>query len=529
MILQKRNADADYPLREYPPNWTAATEQQKALFNVVTKIRASLDLETIFRTTAQEVGQLLEVDRVVVYRFNPDWSGAFVAEWMTTGWDSLLEKQEIEPKLRENVSDCQLQRAAAFDRDTYLAELQGGCFTQGELVLVRSDIYQAGFSECYIEALERFQTRAYVIAGIYHHQTLWGLLAAFQNAEPRDWEPIEVQFMTQLAAQLAVAIQQAELLLQTQQQAAQLTQTLTYLQKTQTQLIQAEKMSSLGQLVAGVAHEINNPVNFIYGNLVHVNNYANDMLQLVRLYQQACPHPPRDVLEQAATIDLDFLAEDLPKLLVSMQLGAERIREIVLSLRNFSRLDQADLKAINLHEGIDSTLLILQYRLKAKANRPGIEVVKDYGDLPKVECYAGQLNQVFMNLLTNAIDSLEARWVNAVGDALNERRETFTPTIHIHTALVAPDRVAIHIRDNGLGIPEAVSQHLFDPFFTTKPMGKGTGLGLSISYQIIVDTHGGSLRCHSMYGQGATFSIELPTSPSETGPISGSGLRPVYP
>ena len=274
-------------------------------------------------------------------------------------------------------------------------------------------------------------------------------------------------------------------------------------------------MSSLGQLVAGVAHEINNPVSFIHGNLPYADRYVRDLLHLVHLYQQHYPQPVSEIQAQAEAIDLNFLLEDLPKLLGSMQLGAERIRQIVLSLRNFSRLDQAEMKPVDLHDGIDSTLLILQNRLKARAGHPGILVVKEYGDLPAVECYAGQLNQVFMNLLTNAID--------AVDESLRLKEEgvntddNWLGTIHIRTETIdgnesnnLPTRVAIRIADNGPGMSEAVLSKLFDPFFTTKPPGQGTGLGLSISYQIVVQKHGGQLKCCSSPGQGAEFSIEIP-------------------
>ncbi|MFB2921437.1 CHASE domain-containing protein [Aerosakkonema funiforme] len=291
------------------------------------------------------------------------------------------------------------------------------------------------------------------------------------------------------------------------EKAEQLQQTLDALQKAQVQLIQTEKMSSLGQLVAGVAHEINNPVNFIYGNLTHIDEYVQVLLELVRLYQQHYPYPDREIQEHIEDGDIDFLVEDLPKILVSMKMGADRIRQIVLSLRNFSRFDEADMKAVDLHEGIDNTLLILQNRLKAKPEHPAIEVIKEYGKLPLVECYAGQLNQVFMNIIANAIDAL---------DSYNAQRSTAEiksspSTIKITTTIVDyPQRVIIKIADNGPGITPEVKKRLFDPFFTTKPVGKGTGLGLSISYQIVVEKHGGVLRCESEPGKGTEFWIEIP-------------------
>jgi signal transduction histidine kinase len=281
-----------------------------------------------------------------------------------------------------------------------------------------------------------------------------------------------------------------------QRQAKELKKALKDLQQTQTQLVQKEKMSSLGQLVAGVAHEINNPVSFIYGNLTPAYEYTQDLFKLVQLYQHYYPHPEPEIEDTTAEIELDFLMQDLPKLLTSMQVGADRIKQIVLSLRNFSRLDEAEMKAVDIHEGIDSALMILVSRLNDTTQHPKIAVIKEYGDLPLVECYAGQLNQVFMNILTNAIDALE--------------QSIEHPQIYIHTALTADEQIIITIADNGPGIEETVQKQLFDPFFTTKPIGKGTGLGLSVSYQIVTEKHQGKLHCISTPGNGAKFLIELP-------------------
>lgn len=281
---------------------------------------------------------------------------------------------------------------------------------------------------------------------------------------------------------------------------AELEHTLNELKSTQAQLIQTEKMSSLGQMVAGVAHEINNPVSFVYGNINHVNQYIEDILELIELYQQKFPLPGEDIEEKLENMELDFVKEDLPKILTSMKMGATRIREIVLSLRNFSRLDEADMKEVDIHEGIESTLLILQNRLKSKPNRTEIEIIKNYDQLPKVECYPGQLNQTFMNIINNAIDVLEEQRDN---DMQN-------PQICIHTELIDNKTVIVRIADNGTGMTPQVKNKLFDPFFTTKPVGKGTGLGLSITYQIIVDKHQGKLRCESELGKGTEFIIEIP-------------------
>ena len=315
--------------------------------------------------------------------------------------------------------------------------------------------------------------------------------------------------------QAEVALQEAEA--HSRKQAETLAVALQKLKQAQAQLVQTEKMSSLGQMVAGVAHEINNPVNFIYGNINHAHQYLEDFLELLRLYQQHYPHPAMEIERKARAIDLEFAMEDLPKLLQSMKIGANRIQEIVLSLRNFSRLDESELKWVDIREGLDNTLLILKHRLKASSKHPEIRVVKDYGDLPRVECYPGQLNQVFMNILANAIDALEESvscHLSLVGCQIRDDyiSQCSIPNlqIEIRAEVVGGDRLAVRIRDNGPGIPHSVSTKLFDPFFTTKPVGKGTGLGLSISYQIVVEKHSGSLKCISAPGQGAEFIIEVP-------------------
>ncbi|MBW3586997.1 MAG: PAS domain-containing protein, partial [Cyanobacteria bacterium 0813] len=301
----------------------------------------------------------------------------------------------------------------------------------------------------------------------------------------------------------------------------QLEQTLKQLGRTQTQLIQAEKMSSLGQLVAGIAHEINNPVSFIYGNIIYASEYANNLLELCSLYQAYYPKPVAVIAEFAEQIEVEFMKEDFPHLLNSIQTGADRIRQIVLSLRNFSRLEESDIKRVDIHEGIDSTLLILQHRLRENGRTRNIEIVKEYGNLPPVQCYVGQLNQVFMNIVSNAIDALanvRNRKLELASSSEGERQDCATlplsgdalPCIRIRTEVLDNNRVAIAISDNGSGMAESVKSRIFDPFFTTKPVGKGTGLGLSICYQIVVERHGGTLRCMDAPGGGTEFAIEIP-------------------
>ena len=293
------------------------------------------------------------------------------------------------------------------------------------------------------------------------------------------------------------AIKSSEL--QLRERSEELETTLTRLQSTQSQLVQTEKMSGLGQMVAGIAHEVNNPIGFIHGNLAHVNGYAKDLLHLVTLYQKYYPQPIEEIEAAIEDIDLEFLRKDFPNIMNSMKIGTDRVKEIVLSLRNFSRLDESANKAVDLHEGIESTLLILQHRFKSAATQ--IKLIKQYADLPLVHCYAGQINQVLMNILGNALDAITEQLVS---------QPDYLPEITIRTEKMNPDRVCIIIIDNGPGIPESVQRRLFDPFFTTKEVGKGTGLGLSISYQIVVEKHHGKIECRSNPTQGTEFWIELP-------------------
>lgn len=330
---------------------------------------------------------------------------------------------------------------------------------------------------------------------------------------------------TSMAAQLQASfhqlgVQNEQLEVQVQMRTMELSNALQELQSTQSQLIQSEKMSSLGQMVAGIAHEINNPVSFIYGNLSHAETYIKNLLDHLALYQQQYPDSDRVIPDHADEIDLEFVQTDLPKLLHSMQIGTDRIREIVVNLRNFSRLDEAERKLANIHDGIESTLLILNHRLKPTGRFPGVTLHKSYGDLPEIECYPGQLNQVLMNLLSNAIDALTEHGVEQ-------------PTIWIeteHCPLYSPNAVVIRIRDNGPGIPPEIRDRIFDPFFTTKPVGKGTGLGLAISYQVVVDRHQGYLSCRSEPGMGTEFCIELPIQSSySAAPVLSSVTHAAHP
>jgi PAS domain S-box-containing protein len=345
---------------------------------------------------------------------------------------------------------------------------------------------------------------------------LWAIVSATPIFDACDRFVGVLRMITDITErkQAEEALRQSERELKLKNQ--QLKQTLRQLKQTQAQLIQNEKMISLGQMVAGIAHEINNPVSFIYGNVSYARDYAQQLLHLVQLYAKHYPEPVPEIQTEIAAFDLDFLMRDFPNVLRSMKEGANRIREIVLSLRTFSRLDEAHKKEANIHEGIDSTLLLLQHRLKKQPSQLEIQVKKEYGPIPPIECYPGQLNQVFMNLLSNAIEALEGQakpGAIAICTEIVRDRKSLTSGPEEQTTnnrQSTTDAVIIRIIDNGPGIPCHVKKHIFDPFFTTKPVGVGTGLGLSISHSIVVEKHGGKLTCNSTPGQGTEFIIELP-------------------
>lgn len=507
-------------------------EREQLLGGMNQRIRQSLNLDEVLNTAVSEVRHFLQCDRVVIFRFKPDWRGDIVVESVGEQWIPVMGK---------NIEDNCFQ------------ETKAPLYQQGRIKAVE-DIYNAELTPCHIQLLEACQVRANLVVPILQEDNLWGLLVAHQCSGTRQWQEEDIEFLRQLSVQLSVAIQQAALFQQladelTERKAAEaalrkseadlrkqttkLEKTLKELKQAQIQLIQTEKMSSLGQLVAGVAHEINNPVTFIYGNISHADKYANDLLKMVELYGKYYPQPITEIEDLADEIDLEFLEEDFPKLLHSMDIGVNRIRQIVLSLKNFSRLDEADHKLADIHEGLENTLLILQHRLKPEA--ANIQLIKKYGDLPLVECYPGQLNQVFMNILNNAIDALEKsdreQSSKSGKNFVSERISSKSRLIKISTELrdysqseelavqtrniPSIQSVVIRIADNGPGIAKKNQKRIFDPFFTTKPVGEGTGLGLSISYQIVVEKHGGRLECLSQLGKGTEFIVEIPLTPPD--------------
>ena len=338
---------------------------------------------------------------------------------------------------------------------------------------------------------------------LFSGRTVW-MQAASRPEKQHDgsivWDGLLMDITDNKASESALQRSESKLRSQTQQ----LKSAITQLRRTQAKLIQSEKMSSLGQLVAGIAHELNNPVNFIHGNLTHAQAYIQDILKIIRLYQAHYPAPIPEVQTVSSELELDYVLSDLPKLLQSVQAGTNRIRQIVLSLRNFSRLDESELKSIDIHEGLESTLMILGNRLKATGERRAIKIIKAYEKIPPVDCYAGQLNQVFMNILVNAID--------AIDDADDADKANKIYQIVLQT-FQENNRVVVQITNNGPPIPKEVSRRLFDPFFTTKPVGQGTGMGLAVSYQTVVDLHKGTLEYSQTDDQKTSFKIEIPSAP----------------
>ncbi|MEH2195795.1 MAG: AAA family ATPase [Nostoc sp.] len=355
--------------------------------------------------------------------------------------------------------------------------------------------------------IQESKTKSIFCLPIIYQSQLTGIIYLENQLSSGAFVPERVEVLKVLVSQMAIAIQNAGLYTREQDKSRELEQSIKDLQETQLQLIQSEKMSSLGNLVAGVAHEINNPVGFITGSIAQAKDTVNDLINYLQLYREKFPNPGVEIEEKAEEIDIDFLLEDLPKMIDSMTVGTQRIRNISTSLRTFSRADTTSKVLANIHEGIDSTLLILQHRLKADHNRPAIQVIKEYGNIPLVKCYLGQLNQVFMNIIANAIDALED--ANS-SRSFMEIQENYPNIITILTKVEKDNNLSIKIQDNAKGMPEEVKACIFENLFTTKCVGKGTGLGLSISRQIIVENHGGTLICESVLGQGTEFIISIP-------------------
>ncbi|GAB4383178.1 MAG: hypothetical protein Kow00121_44630 [Elainellaceae cyanobacterium] len=479
-LLVKQEAEKKELARELLERY-----QEIDLFeDISTQLTTSLETRQIAQLVLQEINRLIESSAGILLLLNDDKTGfETIAEFgQFFNADRLDPNQSIVGKIVQSGRAELLNDVASDPRSTVQSALQS-------LICVP------------LKAKER---------------VLGALAIGTQTSDAYTAEHLRLVGI--FASQTAVAIEKALLYEQScraaveaKAQAEQLQQALQDLQLAQTQLIQSEKMSSLGQLIAGIAHEINNPMNFVCGNLRYVADYTHDLLHLLESYQKLVPTVPPELASEIEAIDLDFLMQDLPKILNSMTLGTNRIVEIVQSLKNFSRHDEGEMKQVNIHDGIDGTLMILWHRLKAAGDRPAIAVTKEYADIPLIECCAGQLNQVFMNILANAIDALEERLIDHAG---NVQSGNLSPNISISTQAI-DDSVVIRIADNGAGMTEEAMRRIYDPFFTTKEIGKGTGLGMAISHKIIVEKHRGVLKCRSQPGKGTEFWIQIPIACSK--------------
>ncbi|MEM9266717.1 MAG: ATP-binding protein [Cyanobacteria bacterium P01_F01_bin.13] len=473
------------------------SRQNDLIFRLSSQIRESLELDIILTTAVNEIYTTLNIDRCCFLWVQPQPQSLSTPSLESSG-------EPIRANL-EIVTEAKRSHLASLVSN-YPAHVVGQLpqwFSQQQLVRI-NDVQTLTHVPT-LKFLQAHGFAALLAVTIQARTGYTGVMLCGTSQDVRTWSDSEVNLLQAVTNQLAIALDQAELYEQSrdaaqlaQDKAQQLAVTLKRLQHTQLQLIQSEKMSGIGQMMAGVAHEINNPATFIYGNLEFVQQYTQDLMELLKLYQAECDSPSPTLQKAIDDVELSFLLKDLPDTLESMAVGTERIRDIVLSLKNFARSDQTQSKSVDIHAGIDSTLLILRHRIKPNHNFPGIEIIKNYGDLPPITCHPSQLNQVFMNLLANAIDVLETLPFSS------------SPTITIQTQQTAPNRIQIRIDDNGPGIPAEILTKLFDPFFTTKEVGKGTGLGLSISHQIITEHHGGRLECQSEVGQGTAFVIEIP-------------------
>jgi PAS domain S-box-containing protein len=479
------------------------SRREALLFRLASQIRNSLDVDKILEAAVQETRHILQIDGCHFF-----WCLREQVENSNRLPDLSITHESIQEGLPSLLGNCPPPLARSLVKQ--ILTLEPIRLTRAEDAAQSNPALQRWMQSWGVES--------FLLIPIETHAGQLGAIACSHCRSPRHWTDTEVELLEAVTNQLAIAIDQAELFAETQAaaaaaqaQAEQLSQTLHTLKQTQAKMVQSEKMSSLGQLVAGIAHEINNPVGFVSGNLTYAENYFQDLMTLVRLYQEHYPDPPEDIKRCIHGIELDFLLDDYANLLSSMKMGTDRISKIVQSLRNFSRLDEADRKPVNIHDGIENTLLILQNRLKPCPQHPGITVIKQYGDLPMVVCHASQLNQVFLNIINNAIDALDHQetprtitittyqsWGPSESKIINDEMAETLPW------------VTVRIQDNGMGMSETVRQKIFDPFYTTKPVGKGTGLGLSISHQIIVENHHGWLSCESSPGGGTEFVVELP-------------------
>lgn len=459
----------------------ALLARAQMLNHLSSEIRQSLDLNQILQTAVQEIFTHLKVDVCLFGWYHYDAVNPY--------WEVVQEKRQ--PGVKGGLGTYYMSRVPLrFQRLLANESYSLNLHNLGEV-----------YDDNLRDICAAMGINLYLMSPIH----ISGKIGAFEMGRvdgSRDWQPDELDLLASLGTQIAIAVQQADLYQASQTKTQELAKAYEELQKNQLKLIQAEKMSSLGQLVAGIAHEINNPVSFIYGNLEFVSEYANSLLEIIQLYQATYAQPTAEISELIAARDLDFIIEDLPPMIQSMKTGASRIQSIVKSLRTFSRLDESDFKAVDIHENIDNTLMILQNKLNGRGGKPEIKVIKNYGELADFECYIGLLNQVFMNLITNSIQAIEERQ--------KHEDKSYKGVITITTRQEEDEAITISVEDNGIGMSDEVKAKIFEPFFTTKPVGSGTGMGLSISYQVVTEDHQGEFCFDSTLGKGTIFVIRLP-------------------
>ncbi|MCC5900082.1 MAG: PAS domain S-box protein [Phormidium sp. BM_Day4_Bin.17] len=490
-FIKVNNEEVLSLIRDISDRKRAEQERQELLVrtqllnSISLKIRNSLDLETILDSAVTAIFQELELDLCCF------------------GWSCQEDNGESWQVLNERKSENIPSFIGRYSLDNFPTVYEA--LKQNQIYIINSikDCDDISVQQLF----DGLPIQSYCTVPI---QTRGGRLGGFHlgySRETQTWSADDIWLLNEIANQVAIAIQQADLYQEAQNTSQELSQAYRQLQETQIQLLQAEKMSSLGQLVGGIAHEINNPVSFIYGNLDYAAEYSEGLIELYRRYRQIYPEPVPEIVEYCDAIDLEFLVNDFPKIIQSMKYGATRIRDIIKSLRTFSRLDESSLKEVELHENLESTLVLLQNRLHRGNHEPAIQVVKNYGNLPQIFCYSGLLNQVFMNLLMNAIDAVEVERQHQDPSFSGNYQGQITIT----TTVISNNSIQISIRDNGCGMTPTTQDKIFNPFFTTKPIGTGTGMGLPTSYQIITQSHQGKLYCNSSLGQGTEFVIELPT------------------
>ncbi|MDP5338135.1 MAG: PAS domain-containing protein [Nodularia sp. (in: cyanobacteria)] len=490
-------------------------KQEQLLESVRKHLNSCSQLEPLLQTVLQEIRQVLHIGQALIYCLQPNGRGEVVFESVSIPFPSLKDTD-----IQVSIPQIDLEAYQSSIREEINTEpkLFGQInFLNHQLELKSNLVFPIFSQEQFYENPE------------YSQNKLWGLLMIYDWGHNRQWQKWEIDTVTQISQEIGILIQQDQLweqvkiaITKSELAEAQVREKSEQLQITQGQLLQNDQMANLGQIVVEMANEIYHPVNFIYSSLHPTSQYAEELIKLIELYQYYYPKPKSGITSYLQQFDLNFIKTDFLKLLWSMRSGSERIQEIVSALRNFSNLDADKMQKSNLHEGLDSVIRILQHRLKKNQYRPGIEVIKEFGEIPLIECYPGELNQVFMNILNNAIDALEERMKEdfSLVPQICIRTEVVSSHLSLvtnnqpqmaHSQLAKKQKVVIHIYDNGKGILPHIQRRIFEPFFTTKPMGKGKGLGLAISQQIIVEKHQGKLRCNSQLGQGTEFVIEMNT------------------